>query len=470
MHDPVSHEEFLAGVAGPLGGFFVVLAAMNLIAAARTILLGTGRERNGTGTAQPTGFTGFSRRLLGASGYLWLLLAIVFAVLAGLCFRGDADSMRWVAMPETAKDFVDRLMSPTWYTLGLLAGLLGMFFARRFFVQPAVAWLMLNLSLWFVGASLTDPNFVKIVSKPDNVPIVGMVYLLGFFTWLSAYRAVQNDDRRARGELPLEAVDDEKVLVWPDLVYIELICMVAVTALLIVWAIVLKAPLEEPANAAHTPNPSKAPWYFLGLQELLVYFDPWLAGVVLPGLILFGLIAIPYLDPNPAGVGYYTIKERPFAYVVFQFGFLGLWISLILMGTFLRGPNWSFFGIYETWDVHKSPALHNYNLSDYFWIWTMGRELPMASADAGIVGRMLTIVWRELPGLLLMAVYFVALPVIAAYRVPLFRTLYRQMGWPRFAVMAFLLMWMFLLPIKMLANWQLNLQYIVAIPEWTINL
>jgi hypothetical protein len=122
-------------------------------------------------------------------------------------------------------------MSPTWYTIGLLGGLLGMFLARRFFVQPTVAWLMLNLSLWFMGASLTDPNFVKIVSKPDNVPIVGMVYLLGFFTWLSAYRAVQNDDRRARGELPLEAVDDEKTLVWPDLVYIELICMVAVTAL-----------------------------------------------------------------------------------------------------------------------------------------------------------------------------------------------------------------------------------------------
>ncbi|MCU0982673.1 MAG: hypothetical protein MUF25_26230, partial [Pirellulaceae bacterium] len=145
-------------------------------------------------------------------------------------------------------------------------------------------------------------------------------------------------------------------------------------------------------------------------------------------------------------------------------------ISLILMGTFLRGPNWSFFGIYETWDVHKSLALHNYNLSDYFWIWGLGRELPMANADAGMAGRMLTIVWRELPGLVLLAIYFVALPVIAAIRVPLFRTLYRQMGWPRYAVMAFLLMWMFLLPIKMLANWQLNLQYIVAIPEWTLNL
>ncbi len=458
MVDPVSYDEFIASVSGPLGWFFVLLTVMNLVAAARTVL-----GRDGTILLQ------WKRSRL-VSGHLWVVLAVWFAIQAVLCFRADPTTVAWVAMPSWAKQWVDRWMSPTWYIIGLLGGLLGMFLARRFFVRPPAAWLMLNLSLWFLGASLTDQNFFQIVSRPDNVPIVGMVYLLGFFTWLSAYRAVQNDDRLARGEPPLEAVDDEKTLVWPDLVYIELICMVAVTAVLIVWAIVLKAPLEEPANAAHTPNPSKAPWYFLGLQELLVYFDPWLAGVVLPGLILFGLIAIPYLDPNPEGVGYYTILKRPFAYVVFQFGFLGLWISLILMGTFLRGPNWSFFGIYETWDVHKSATLQHYNLSDYFWIWMLGRELPTASADAGMGGRVAVILWRELPGLLLMALYFIGLPILAAFRIPLFRQLYAQMGRPRFAVMMLLLMWMILLPIKMVANWQLNLQYFVAIPEWTLNL
>jgi hypothetical protein len=322
MHDRLSYEEFVAGAAGLLGGYFLLLAAMNGVAAVRAFSSGGGVLLLHCGVfIFPAGIC----------GWCWW-----FCLPATPCCVSEAIRRRWLGWrcPTWAKDLVDRWMSPTWYTIGLLGGLLGLFLARRFFVQPTVAWLMLNLSLWFMGASLTDENFVAIVSKPDNVPIVGMVYLLGFFTWLSAYRAVQNDDRRERGEPPLEAVDDEKTLVWPDLVYIELISMVAVTALLIVWAIVLKAPLEEPANAAHTPNPSKAPWYFLGLQELLVYFDPWLAGVVLPGLILFGLIAIPYLDPNPEGVGYYTIKQRPFAYVVFQFGFLGLWISLILMGTF----------------------------------------------------------------------------------------------------------------------------------------
>src|SRR5262249_61218108 len=110
--------------------------------------------------------------------------------------------------------------------------------------------------------------FTCMLSKPDNVQIVSMGFLLGYFTWLSAYKAVQNDERTARGEVPLEKLDDENVLVWPDLVYTELICMIALTALLLVWAIVLKAPLEEPASRVKTPNPSKAPWYFLGLQEM----------------------------------------------------------------------------------------------------------------------------------------------------------------------------------------------------------
>ena len=147
-----------------------------------------------------------------------------------------------------------------------------------------------------------------------------------------------NDDRMDRGEPPLEKLDDEKVLVWPDLVYTELICMIALTAFLIFWGIALLAPLEEPASSVKTPNPSKAPWYFLGLQEMLVYFDPWMAGVVLPSMIVVGLMAIPYLDFNKQGNGYYTIKQRKFAYIIFQFGFLEMWITLIVLGTLLRGP------------------------------------------------------------------------------------------------------------------------------------
>ena len=102
-----------------------------------------------------------------------------------------------------------------------------------------------------------------------------------------------------KGLKPSEYNDpDDKVLVWPDLVYIEFIALILFTVFLTVWSIVLAAPLEEPANPAATPNPSKAPWYFLGLQEMLVYYDPWIAGIVLPIFCVVGLMAIPYMDIN----------------------------------------------------------------------------------------------------------------------------------------------------------------------------
>src|SRR5690349_24327208 len=115
----------------------------------------------------------------------------------------------------------------------------------------------------------------------------------------------------------------------------EFLVALFVIIVLTLWALLLDAPLEEPANPTRTPNPSKAPWYFLGLQEMLVYFDPWYAGVVLPSIVLVGLMAIPFLDFNKAGNGYYTIEERKFSYIIFQLGFLELWVVLIILGTFL---------------------------------------------------------------------------------------------------------------------------------------
>ena len=78
--------------------------------------------------------------------------------------------------------------------------------------------------------------------------------------------------------------------------------------------------------------------------------------------------AIPYIDTNPNGNGYYTLKERKWEIGTFLFGFLILWILLVILGTFLRGPNWNFFGPYEYWDVHKLEALVNVNLSEYIWV------------------------------------------------------------------------------------------------------
>ena len=154
----------------------------------------------------------------------------------------------------------------------------------------------------------------------------------------------------------------EKVHVWPYLVRLEFLCALFVAIALTVWSIVIDAPLEEAANPTKTPNPSKAPWYFLGLQDILVYFDPWFAGVIAPVLIIVGLMLIPYLDINPKGNGYYTYHERKVAIWVYSFGFLVLWISLIIMGVFLRGPGWNLFMPWQYWDPHKVVALVNVDL------------------------------------------------------------------------------------------------------------
>jgi hypothetical protein len=208
----------------------------------------------------------------------------------------------------------------------------------------------------------------------------------------------------------------------------------------------------------------------LGLQEMLVYFDPWLSGVVLPLLIICGLSAIPYLDKNKLGNGYYTIQQRPFAYVSYQFGFLVLWISLLVIGTFLRGPNWNYFGLYETWDVHKAADLKNITLSEYFWIRLLHARQPLAPQAAGTLVRVGYVVLRELPGLLLLAVYFVGLPWLLAKRSRFFRRLSAELGGARYAIMILLLLVMVLLPLKMLARWTGNLNYIVSLPELRWNL
>ena len=109
---------------------------------------------------------------------------------------------------------------------------------------------------------------------------------------------------------------------------------------------------------------------------MLVYFDPWMAGVVLPGLILVGLILIPYIDTNPKGNGYYTFAERPLAVWMYMFGWIVLWNYLIIVGTFLRGPNWTFYGPFEFWDFHKVVAEYNVNLSELIWIKWLNMNMP----------------------------------------------------------------------------------------------
>ncbi len=227
-------------------------------------------------------------------------------------------------------------------------------------------WLWLVVALAVVGVLALMVNdwhqLWKISSAPDNVPIVAMIPLVAFFTWLGFRQSRDNDELTGQLEadpqlakthhrktLPWRPGWARELHVWPYLVRIEFLAALIVTIILFVWSITLDAPLEEPANPNLTMNPSKAPWYFLGLQEMLVYFDPWIAGVVMPGLLVVGLMVFPYVDSNPLGNGYYSWKQRRFAVGMFLWGFF-MWIILIIIGTFIRGPGWIWFWPGQTWD------------------------------------------------------------------------------------------------------------------------
>jgi hypothetical protein len=359
-------------------------------------------------------------------------------------------------MPQGLRHLVDSVMGPTTYFVGACIGFFLILRFRAFFTDPIVAFALLNVGLLLGGWAMTDRNFQQIITKPDNVPISMLIFSVGYFTWLGLRKGVINDDRLRRGEPPVEKMEDDKILVWPDLVYTELIAMVVCTLILVVWSIFLKAPLEQPASPARIPNPSKAPWYFLGLQEMLVYYDPWMAGVVLPSMIIVGLVAMPYIDFNTKGNGYFTFEQRKFALSMWLFGFLVLWVTLIVLGTFLRGPNWNFFGPFEQWDPHKNVPLNNRNLSEIFWM-MLGEPIE---------GKF----WltRELPGIVLVLVYLLALPPLLAKTI--LKPFFVKMGFVRFFLLVNLIQFMAALPIKMVLRWTINLKYIVNIPEFFFNI
>jgi hypothetical protein len=167
-------------------------------------------------------------------------------------------------------------------------------------------------------------------------------------------------------------------------------------------------------------------------------------------------MAIPFIDVNPKGSGYYTFKERKWEITIFLFGFVILWVLLIILGTFLRGPNWNFFGPYEYWDVHKVLVLNNVNLSEYFWVMLLKQGLPSQ--------------WwlREIVGFVICGVYLFVLPVVLAKT--MFKRFYLRMGPARYYIAALLFLAMVSLPLKMYLRWLFNLKYIIAIPEAFFNI
>jgi hypothetical protein len=239
---------------------------------------------------------------------------------------------------------------------------------------------------------------------------------------------------------------DDKIHTWPHLVRMEFLVALFVMIGLTIWSLTIDAPLEEPANPTRTPNPSKAPWYFLGLQEMLVYFDPWHAGVVLPTLIIVGLMVIPFIDTNPRGNGYYCFKDRKWEILTFIFGFHVLWVVMIIIVTFFRGPGWNLFWPWQHWDPHKVVALTNVDLPYLLGI----RSYGLAAAF----------------GLLAIAAYFVAGMLLFYWFVIKVKgkEFLERWGMVRFTITGVILVLMMSLPAKMFLRLAFNVKYVLVTP------
>ncbi len=243
---------------------------------------------------------------------------------------------------------------------------------------------------------------------------------------------------------------DDKIHTWPHLVRMEFLVALFVLVVLTIWSLGIDAPLEEPANPTRTPNPSKAPWYFLGLQEMLVYFDPWLAGVVLPTMIIIGLMVIPFIDINPEGNGYYCFKARKYEILTFFFGFHILWVSMIIIGTFFRGPGWNLFWPWQRWDPHKVVALTNV-------------DLPYLLGFRDYI-------WSAVCGVLVVGGYFAV--SLAGFYILVLRVkgkdFLERWGMVRFLITALLFVTMLSLPAKMFLRLAFNVKYILVTPWFNI--
>ena len=139
----------------------------------------------------------------------------------------------------------------------------------------------------------------------------------------------------------VEQGPDDTLQSWPHLMLRELLLLLVVLVAVLGVSLVYNAPLEEAANALHSTNPAKAPWYFVGIQELVSY-SAFLGGIVAPALIVLSLLLLPYLDRNPKGTGVWFSRDRRFATGLFTLFVIAM-VVLILIGQFLRGPNWSLY-------------------------------------------------------------------------------------------------------------------------------
>ncbi len=204
------------------------------------------------------------------------------------------------------------------------------FYVLHVLVLPGLAGLLVAIHVWRVRkdgglARPSEPGADQEEFTPGQLPTNKTYGLMEL----------------ARGTTPMVGIKPEdEVFTWPNLVFREMLLFLGVLAMVLFLAIAWNAPLEELANPVHPPNPAKAPWYFLGLQELVSYSALW-GGVIVPGLLVVALLVLPYIDRGRQGVGVWFSGERKVALTFFTACLLSATV-LTLVGTAFRGPNWSF--------------------------------------------------------------------------------------------------------------------------------
>src|SRR6266478_3797031 len=233
----------------------------------------------------------------------------------------------------------------------------------------------------------------EILSAADNVPIVAMIPLLAFYMYLAWKQAHAND--------------------------------------------VLIEQLAGDAALAKTHHRKAWP------------FDPWIAGVVMPTLIIIGLMVIPYIDTNPLGSGYYTWKQRKFAISTFLFGFVILWVSMIFIGTFIRGPGWQWFWPGQTWDHNRLIYEVNRDLPDLFGI--------TSNWGKGIFGAIVVGGFFVVGGLIVHAFFRRHNPKD-----------YKRMSLLQYSILMTFLLTMLGLPIKMLLRLLFHIKYVWITPWFNV--
>jgi quinol-cytochrome oxidoreductase complex cytochrome b subunit len=280
-------------------------------------------------------FTGAYKR---PREFNWLIGTALFLLTLGLSFTGYLlpwDQLAfWAITVGTNIAGYAPVIGPRLKFLLLGGNVVGQeallrFYALHVIVLPGIAGLFIAIHLWRVRK---DGG----LSRPDEPADLVQQIEPGQMPANKSYGLME----LARGTTPQVGRNPEDdVFSWPHLVFREALLFLAVIAVVLFLAIFWNAPLEQVANAIHPPNPAKAPWYFLGLQELVSYSAFW-GGVVVPGVLVLALVLLPYLDRGRQGAGRWFARERAAANAIFAVC-LVVAIVLTVIGSLFRGPNWS---------------------------------------------------------------------------------------------------------------------------------